>query len=108
MNKTSERQVVAAAQLATQTDGDQWVELHRNPVAAPVWLDQNQASKFLEMLGVKRAPRTLQKQRVTGGGPPFRKACSRVIYEREALRSWAEAQHSPEVSSTSELAPRFA
>lgn len=78
----------------------------RSIVSEPAWLDQTNASQFLASLGVKRAPRTLQKQRVTGGGPPFRRIGTRVMYEREPLRAWAVAQRSPLVTSTSELPSR--
>ena len=74
--------------------------------AEPAWLDQTRASAFLLTLGVTIAPKTLQKRRVIGGGPPFRKMMGRVVYERVSLRAWAEAQRSPPVTSTSELAPR--
>lgn len=68
------------------------------------YLDQVQASAFLLTLGVRRAPKTLQKARHTGDGcPPYRKVLGRVIYEQEPLRTWAEAQRSPLVQSTSEL-----
>ena len=67
------------------------------------YFDQVQGSAFLKKLGVKVAPKTLQKRRVIGGGPPFRKVMGRVVYEREGLRAWAEAQRSPLVTSTSEL-----
>lgn len=67
------------------------------------YFDQVQGSAFLKELGVKVAPKTLQKRRVIGGGPPFRKVMGRVVYEREGLRAWAGAQRSRLVTSTSEL-----
>lgn len=72
----------------------------------PHWLDQNQASDLLETLGVKLAPKTLQKRRVVGGSPPFRKVMGRVLYERDELMAWAAVQveSAPRVSSTSEFA----
>ncbi|MGA7540692.1 MAG: helix-turn-helix domain-containing protein [Steroidobacteraceae bacterium] len=38
---------------------------------------------------LKLSPRTLEKLRVNGGGPRFRKFGSRVIYAREDLDAWA-------------------
>ena len=72
--------------------------------AAEYYMDQEQASRFLLTQGVKRSPKTLQKDRVKGTGPPFRKVNGcRVIYERPALQRWAAAQLSMPISSTSEL-----
>ena len=68
----------------------------------PAWHDQVQASAFLRTLGVILAPKSLQKRRVIGGSPPFRRVLSRVVYERDQLRAWAEAQRSPLFTSTSE------
>ncbi len=72
---------------------------------APRWMDQAQASRFLEKLGIKLAPKTLQKRRVVGGSPPFRKVMGRVIYERDELMAWAAARlaNAPRVNSTSEF-----
>jgi hypothetical protein len=68
------------------------------------WFDQDQASAFLlERKGVRRKPKTLQKYRCIGGGPPFRKIAGRIVYERGPLEEWAEEQRSPLVTSTSEL-----
>jgi hypothetical protein len=73
--------------------------------AAPFqYLDQQRASEFLwRECGVKIAPKTLQKRRVIGGSPPFRKICGRVVYDTASLKPWGDAQRSPLVSSTSEL-----
>lgn len=73
------------------------------PVEFTSYHGQDEASAFLLTLGVRRAPKTLQKQRVTGGGPPFMRICNRIVYELESLRAWALAQRSPLVTSTSEL-----
>ena len=72
------------------------------PATEPAWLDQIQASAFLRTLGVMLAPKSLQKRRVIGGSPPFRRVLGRVVYERDQLRAWAEAQRSPLFTSTSE------
>jgi len=76
------------------------------PPEAPdvTYLDQDAASAFLwNACGVRIAPKTLQKRRVVGGGPPFRKVIGRVVYERAPLKAWGEAQRSVPVTSTSEL-----
>jgi hypothetical protein len=49
--------------------------------------DQEEAAAF-----IKGSPRTLEKLRVTGGGPPFRKIGSRVIYHIDDLTAWVEAR----------------
>ena len=41
---------------------------------------------------LRLSPRTLEKLRVNGGGPRFRKFGSRVIYAREDLDAWANAR----------------
>lgn len=38
------------------------------------------------------SPRTLEKLRVTGGGPAYRKLGRRVVYAPADLERWAEAQ----------------
>ena len=37
------------------------------------------------------SPRTLEKQRVLGGGPRFRKFGARVVYAATDLRAWADS-----------------
>lgn len=76
------------------TDACEWAD----------YLDQRTASQFLRSVcGVTIAAKTLQKRRVIGGGPPFRKVIGRVVYERAPLKAWGEAQRSAPVTSTSEL-----
>jgi len=69
------------------------------------WMDQIGASRLLETHGIKLSPKTLQKRRVTGDSPPFRKVMGCVIYEHDELVAWAAAQlsNAPKVNSTSEL-----
>lgn len=68
------------------------------------YLPQADASAFLaEVCGLTIAPKTLQKRRVIGGGPPFVRMVSRVFYPRAPLEAWGVAQRSPQVNSTSEL-----
>jgi hypothetical protein len=57
--------------------------------AAPVnpeFLTTDEAGAFLRL-----SPRTLEKQRVLGGGPRFRKFGARVVYAATDLRAWADS-----------------
>jgi hypothetical protein len=57
--------------------------------AAPVnpeFLTTEEAGAFLRL-----SPRTLEKQRVLGGGPRFRKFGARVVYAAADLRAWADS-----------------
>ena len=49
-----------------------------------VFLDNKQAADFLKL-----SPRTLEKHRVVGGGPRFRKFGRRVVYAVADLEAWA-------------------
>jgi len=57
------------------------------PAAAanPEFLTTDEAASFLRL-----SPRTLEKQRVLGGGPRFRKLGARVVYAAADLRAWAD------------------
>ena len=66
------------------------------PVAAPQpvqsvpaarYLTNDEAAAFLRL-----SPRTLEKQRVIGGGPRFRKFGRRVMYAIADLEAWADAR----------------
>ena len=52
---------------------------------APRYLTNTEAAAFLRL-----SPRTLEKQRVLGGGPQFRKFGARVVYAMADLRAWAD------------------
>lgn len=60
----------------------------RNPSHAPPktspFLSNEQAAAFLNL-----SPRTLEKLRVVGGGPQFRKFGRRVMYAVNELEAWA-------------------
>ena len=56
-----------------------------SPQSASPFLDTAQAAEFLKI-----SPRTLEKQRVVGGGPRFRKFGRRVLYALTDLRDWAD------------------
>jgi len=51
------------------------------------FLSNDEAAEFLRL-----SPRTLEKQRVKGGGPRFRKFGKRVIYAIVDLEAWADAR----------------
>jgi len=54
--------------------------------AHPEFLTTDEAGAFLRL-----SPRTLEKQRVLGGGPRFRKFGARVVYAAADLRAWADS-----------------
>jgi hypothetical protein len=51
------------------------------------YLTNDEAAEFLRL-----SPRTLEKQRVIGGGPRFRKFGRRVVYAVDDLETWANAR----------------
>lgn len=51
------------------------------------YLTNDEAAAFLRL-----SPRTLEKQRVIGGGPRFRKFGRRVMYAITDLEAWADAR----------------
>jgi excisionase family DNA binding protein len=55
--------------------------------AGPEFLTTEEAADYLRL-----SPRTLEKQRVLGGGPRFRKFGARVLYARDDLRRWADSR----------------
>ena len=65
---------------------------HQPPASSSSLLyGTQQASEYLlTRYGIPRAPSTLNKLRVVGGGPAYRKIGTlRVGYERESLDVWA-------------------
>lgn len=57
------------------------------PAPAARYLNNDEAAAFLRL-----SPRTLEKQRVIGGGPRFRKFGRRVMYAVADLETWADAR----------------
>ena len=51
------------------------------------YLTNEEAATFLRL-----SPRTLEKLRVIGGGPRFRKFGRRVLYAIDDLETWANAR----------------
>ena len=66
------------------------------------YLTNDEAADYLRL-----SPRTLEKQRVIGGGPKFRKFGRRVMYAVVDLDAWADAR-SYEATSDPEYAERHA
>ncbi len=67
-------------------------------------LRRKEASKYLsENWGIERAPSTLAKLAVIGGGPKFQHANRFPLYTAEELDRWASSILSPLKSSTSDL-----
>ncbi|MFZ7069180.1 helix-turn-helix transcriptional regulator [Pseudomonas aeruginosa] len=62
------------------------------------YLTNDEAAAYLRL-----SPRTLEKQRVIGGGPRFRKFGRRVMYALADLDAWAD-RHSFEATSDPEYA----
>lgn len=69
------RTTPAAAQPSAATPGN------------PEFLTNDEAAAFLRL-----SPRTLEKQRVIGGGPRYRKFGARVLYAVGDLRIWADGR----------------
>jgi Helix-turn-helix domain len=57
------------------------------PAQPTRYLTNDEAAAFLRL-----SPRTLEKQRVIGGGPRFRKFGRRVMYAAADLEAWADAR----------------
>ena len=73
------------------------------PTAQPArYLTNDEAADYLRL-----SPRTLEKQRVIGGGPKFRKFGRRVMYAVSDLDAWADAR-SYAATSDPEYAERHA
>ncbi len=56
------------------------------PASEPHYLTNAEAATRLKL-----SPRTLEKMRVIGGGPKFRKHGRRVVYAVEDLQRWSSA-----------------
>lgn len=72
------------------------------PAQPQRYLTNDEAADYLRL-----SPRTLEKQRVIGGGPKFRKFGRRVMYAVADLDTWADAR-SYEATSDPEYAERHA
>lgn len=72
------------------------------PNVSARYLTNHEAAAFLRL-----SPRTLEKQRVLGGGPRFRKFGRRVMYAMADLETWAN-ERSFEATSDPDYATRRA
>ena len=61
--------------------------------ASTRYLTTEEAATFLRI-----SPRTLEKRRVTGGGPRFCKLGGRVVYAVHDLDAWADARRFKDTS----------
>ena len=66
--------------------------------SASPFMDTVEAAGFLKI-----SPRTLEKQRVIGGGPRFRKFGSRVVYALTDLQAWADERSFANTSEVQEV-----
>jgi hypothetical protein len=66
-----------------------------SPRHSSPFLNTGEAGQFLGL-----SPRTLEKHRVIGGGPRFRKLFGRVLYALADLQAWADSRV---YSNTSEI-----
>lgn len=62
-------------------------------IVGPEFLNTGEAAHFLRL-----STKTLEKMRMLGGGPTFRKFGSRVMYAVVDLRAWAD-RHAYEMTS---------
>jgi hypothetical protein len=69
------------------------------------FLRRKAASIYLrETYGLERAPSTLAKLAVLGGGPPFRRMNRVPLYAEDDLDKWVESKLGPRILSTSDQA----
>ena len=69
------------------------------------FLRRKAAAQYLhEAHGVERAPSTLAKLAVTGGGPVFRRIGCVLLYAPHDLDEWVASKLSPRMRSTSQVA----
>jgi len=66
------------------------------PTTTARFLANQEAAAFLNL-----SPRTLEKMRVIGGGPRFRKFGRRVVYAVADLEQWANARSCDSTSDAS-------
>jgi hypothetical protein len=74
--------------------------VRESPESASPFLSTVEAALFLKI-----SPRTLEKQRVVGGGPRFRKFGSRVLYAVTDLKAWADARSFANTSEAQTVKP---
>lgn len=88
-------------QAATKPPVEQLGRSESAPRSVARYLNNDEAAAYLHL-----SPRTLEKQRVIGGGPKFRKFGRRVVYALEDLESWASARACDTTSDPNYVAVR--
>jgi hypothetical protein len=66
----------------------------------PVYLNETEVSALIRV-----AIMSLRRWRREGKGPPFRKLGSRVVYSRDEVIGWAEAQARTSTTTGAEARP---
>ena len=89
---------MASASTLSRSPAPAATQAHAADAGNPEFLTTEEAAVFLRL-----SPRTLEKQRVIGGGPKFRKFGRRVMYAVADLDAWA-AERSFESTSDPEYA----
>lgn len=78
---------MASASTLSRSSAPAAAQAHAADAGNPEFLTTEEAAVFLRL-----SPRTLEKQRVLGGGPRFRKFGARVLYAVGDLRAWADSR----------------
>jgi hypothetical protein len=86
MTKPLSRPFIGQSRQLHGEPTDTGTQTHATP-APHMFLNNDEAAQFLNL-----SPRTLEKQRVIGGGPRFRKFGRRVLYAVSDLEVWANAR----------------
>ncbi|MET4750393.1 hypothetical protein [Bradyrhizobium sp. RT11b] len=87
-----------------RADGVASANDHARTNARRIPLRRKDAARYVEDVhGQPCSPKTLAKQAVVGGGPPYRKAGKFPLYEPDDLDEWALGKLSRKVRSSSEL-----
>src|SRR5258707_14769995 len=86
--------------------GARWAHLKKDDAMETYrLLRRKAASAYLhETYGLDRAPSTLAKLAVIGGGPPFRRMNRVPLYAEDDLDRWVASKLTPPMRSTSDAA----
>ena len=81
------------------------MSLEHSPARSRLRSTRQACHYLLDQHGIVRSSATLNKLRVVGGGPEFRKVGGKhVAYDKSALDNWAQSLISRRLRSTSEAA----
>ena len=81
---------------------------HTPPGVPARLLTRKESAEHVTRHGFPTSPATLDTKVSRGGGQPYQKWGSRVLYEPNALLAWARAKLRPAAASSSELETRRA